>query len=92
MNQFVRFEQAPPRRADSPDQVYAREALQRLDDELRGARSMPWAPEIVERHGEGTVPYLCGLLEDEREAADWACSIEAEMARLATVAGQNPNS
>ena len=68
---------------DSDD---ARLRLQELCEIVTGAQCWPWEDDTIDLHRTCILPYLCGLLEDEMEAADWAFRFDAEIARLEAAA------
>jgi hypothetical protein len=73
---------APAPKAYVPDPRHVRNSLQRLLSQIRDSETWPWSPVMVSLHREQTFDYLCGLLPDPAEAADWRRRIDAEIARL----------
>ncbi|MGH6984762.1 MAG: hypothetical protein ACREEI_11095 [Stellaceae bacterium] len=72
----------PTSNAYVPDQRHLRNRLANLIAQMQAAKTWPWEPVIVRLHREKTFSYLCDLLADPKEAADWRTRIEAEIARL----------
>ncbi len=73
---------APAVPAYIPDQHHVRNRLEDLVAQMQSAATWPWEPVMVKLHREKTFFYLCDLMTDEDEAADWRKRINAEIARL----------
>ena len=73
---------APAPQRYVPEQRHVRNRLEDLVAQMQGAATWPWEPVMVRLHREKTFSYLCGLIADQGEAADWRRRIAAEIARL----------
>jgi hypothetical protein len=65
-----------------PDPAHVRNRLTALLGAMKVSATWPWEPVVVRLHRERTFDYLCGLLPDAREAADWRKRIAAEAEQL----------
>lgn len=72
--------------AYTPKPEHVRNHLADLLAQKRAAQSWPWEEVMVELHVSRTVPYLCELLPDRDEAADWRVRFDAEITRLSNAA------
>ena len=72
----------PVAQAYVPDQRHVRNRLEDLVAQMRTSAVWPWEPVMVKLHREKTFSYLCDLLIDREEAANWRLRIDAEIARL----------
>lgn len=80
-------ENAAAPKAYVPDQRHVRNRLEDLVAQMQAAATWPWEPVMMRLHREKTFSYLCDLLADREEAADWRQRIDAEVTRLDAVTG-----
>jgi len=69
-----------------PDPRHVRNQLEEMLCVMRSSKSWPWEPDTAAFYRERVFPYLCGKLADPEEAERFRADIEAEIARLDTVA------